>query len=44
MTQVVPTSAQPGFHAHLCDRAAGAVLGSAQDRVETDAGQAEAGQ
>ena len=30
----------PGFHAHLCDRAAGAVLGSAQDRGETDAGQA----
>ena len=31
MTQVVPTSAQPGFHAHLCEGREGAVLGSADD-------------
>ena len=34
----------PGVHAHLRDLQARAVLGPAQDRLETDAGQAEAGQ
>ncbi len=43
MTQVVPTSAQPGLHAHLREVRERAVLAEADHDLETDAGQAESG-
>ncbi len=44
MTEVVPTSAQPGLHAHLRDGQERTVLDQADHGLETDAGEAETGQ